>query len=83
MAEENSAEHVLCVLRKDEWRCAKPGTGIYSFVVLLRPGVVAMWGDLGEYVLRHSGEDSLVWLRRAVTDPGYLLGIKVLEETPR
>lgn len=67
------ADHVLTVEGPSEWRCGKPGTGIMAFRVLCRPGMVAIWGDLGEWVLRVSDRNPVPWIRGAVRSPDYLL----------
>lgn len=72
-AARDFAQHVLAVEGPNEWRCGKAGTVISSFRILCRPGMVAVWGDMGEWILRHSDKDSLGWLRGAVRSPGYLL----------
>lgn len=72
-AEFDFAKHVLTERGPGEWHCAAPGTGIGSFNIIVRPGVVLIWGDIGEGVYR-GGEagDMLGWLRGAVRSPDYL-----------
>lgn len=72
-AAEEFAAHVLTVEGPNEWRVGKPGTGIYAFRVLCRPYMVAVWGDLGEWILRISARESLAWLRGSVRSLDYLL----------
>lgn len=72
-AAEGFVDHVLTVEGPSEWRCGKPGTGIMAFRVLCRPGMIAVWGDLGEWVLRVSDRNPVPWIRGAVRSPGYLL----------
>lgn len=72
-AAEAFVDHVLTVEGPNEWRCGKAGTVIMSFRILCRTGMVAVWGDLGEWVLRHGDKDSVRWLRGAVRSPDYLL----------
>lgn len=67
------AGHFLESRGENEWRCSKPGTGIYAFNVIVRPGLVVFFGDVGDWILRHSDQDSLGWLRGAVKSPDYLL----------
>jgi len=73
LAADAFARHVLTQEGPGEWRCGREGTVIHSSRVLLRPGMVAVWGDLGEWILRHGDRDSLGWLRGAVKSPDYLL----------
>ena len=72
-ASEAFANHALTVEGPNEWRCGAPGTGIMAFRVLCRPGMVAVWGDLGEWILRVSDKEPLHWLPGAVRSPDYLL----------
>lgn len=67
-------QHVLDEVGPHEWHCHRPGTGISSFRVIVRPGTVIVWGDLGETILR-GGEagSTLHWLTQAVHSPEYLL----------
>lgn len=73
MAAEAFVGHALTSEGPGEWRFGRPGTVIYSSRVLFRPGTIIVWGDLGEWVLRHGNKDSLGWLRGAVQSPDYLL----------
>lgn len=72
-AARDFADHALTVEGPNEWRCGKAGTVIMSFRILCRPGMVVVWGDLGEWVLRPSGRGTVAWLRGAVDSPDYLL----------
>ena len=73
LAAESFVSHELTHEGPQEWRCGRKGSVIYSFRILFRPGMIAVWGDLGEWILRHSDRDSLGWLRGAVSSPDYLL----------
>lgn len=69
--------HTLTVLRDGLWRCAKRGTSVYAFYVAIMPGAVAIYGDVGEAILRcaEPSEPRVVaWLGNAVRSPDYLLG---------
>lgn len=55
------------------WRCAKPGTGTYSFNVDLRPGWLFIHGDIGFMVFTRE-RDMLPWVRGAIDDPHYMAG---------
>lgn len=55
------------------FRCSSPGTNSYSFTVVLSPGTICVWGDLGEWILRHSDHDSYSWLTGAVNSPQYMI----------
>lgn len=43
------------------WSCRHPHHGCHSFKLFFQPGLVVMWGDIGEYMWRHSDGDSLGW----------------------
>ena len=74
MAKESFARHELTVKADREWLCKRPGEWAYSFFVIARPGVLIVYGDLGEYVLRMHNEDPITWLDGAVGSPAYLFG---------
>jgi hypothetical protein len=67
--------HELAEVGPQEWHCGRPKSGTYCFRVILRPGMVVIYGDVGEGIFR-GGEagDTLAWLRDAVDSPSYLLG---------
>lgn len=46
---------------ESQWRCHEPGRRRHSFCLLTRPGVIVMWGDIGEYVWRVPSSDALGW----------------------
>lgn len=73
LAAESFTTHELTQEGPQEWRCGRKGTSAYSFRILFRPGMIAVWGDLGEWILRHSDRESLAWLRGAVRSPDYML----------
>jgi len=66
--------HELSQLPCGDWRCGRRHSCISSFRVILRPGFVFVYGDVGDWILQHSDADSLAWLRGAVGSPDYLLG---------
>lgn len=72
IAKDSFANHVVTEEAPGEYRVARPGTGIYGFWLLFRPGMVCVWGDLGEWVLRHGDRDSVGWFRGASNSPEYL-----------
>jgi len=43
------------------WRCRNPAHGCHAFRVYVYPGLVVMWGDLGEYTFVHGDQNSLRW----------------------
>ena len=73
LAVELFADHALIKEGAREWRCGRKGTVVYSARILFRPGMIAVWGDLGEWILRHGDSDSIGWLRGAISSPDYLL----------
>jgi hypothetical protein len=59
------------------WYFGSWKTPLNSLRIYFPPGAVIVWGDLGDAVFRHSGDDSLEWLLRAASDrhfPDYCLG---------
>lgn len=73
LAAESFKDHVLKDVGPGEFYLGKPGTSCYSFRLLFRPGMVCVWGDLGEWVLRHADRNSVGWFRGATDSPDYLL----------
>lgn len=84
LASESLKNHVVTRTSTGAWRCGNPnGSSIYEFYLRFEPGAVLVWGDLGEFVLRHSDgggrrafdgdSKSLLWFCTA-SDPSYLLG---------
>lgn len=63
--------------RSRSWKCRHPAHGNHAFRVYLYPGLVVMWGDLGEYVFVHGDMDSLRWFldqgRKEEKYPDYFL----------
>ena len=55
------------------WLCHKPETGIYHFRVVAAPGMIAVYGDVGENILRAYDIDLVPWLRGSVKSPDYLI----------
>lgn len=74
-AREAFARHVVTVETEDVWRCAEPGTVIYSFRVCRLPGAVLVYGDIGHLFLRPgmAKDDVLPWLVGASRSIDYLL----------
>lgn len=60
------------------WSCRNPKHGHHAFRLYFQPGMIVMWGDIGEYVWRHSDSDSIGWYtsQGAKTGdyPDYFLG---------
>lgn len=59
------------------WRCGRPGRGLYHFRVIVWPGHVAVYGDVGQLTLSISDKNPLPWLQKAVGSPEYLLSKSV------
>lgn len=73
LAAKDYAEHIVEPQGLGEWRFRKPGTSIMWSAIIVRPWYVIVYGDVGEWILRHSERDSLAWLRGAVRSRDYLL----------
>lgn len=78
LAAKAFAQHVITDLGAAgdvrTFRCAGPGTGIYSFRVVVWPGWLVVAGDIGDTIFSHSDRDSLGWLRGAKNSLDYMLG---------
>lgn len=55
------------------WWLARPGTGFYSFSLYFGPGVVVMFGDIGDVVAQCNDHNSLAWVLRCHEDHHYVL----------
>lgn len=73
-AKRDFAEHVVTEEGQNEWRCGKPDSSISMFRVIVRPGHVIVYGDIGDWILRMAERDPLRWLPGAVQSWDYLLG---------
>lgn len=74
LAAESFTKHVATPRGPGEWRFGAPGTNMYCSRVILRPGAVIVYGDIGEWILRISDSEPLAWLRGSVRSKDYLLG---------
>jgi hypothetical protein len=73
LASKSLADHVLTHV-DGRWTCARADrSSMYSFNLRFEPGMVVIWGDLGEFVLRHSDSDSIAWFVTAGSRD-YVLG---------
>jgi hypothetical protein len=70
-ADEAFQHHVITKTGDERWRCGRPDTSIYAFTVVTAPGVVILYGDIGEMIFRHGAADTIAWLKGAGHD--YLL----------
>lgn len=73
----NAFQHHRLRRDGDHWLCRSSSSGNYWFGLYAAPGMIVLWGDIGECVLRHSDHDSLGWLAGAagrVAYPDYCLG---------
>ena len=52
------------------WRCAKPDSRIYSFVITTIPGSIIVIGDIGELIVSRMF-DMLPWCRGSVNSTDY------------
>lgn len=70
------ARHVLTVKRPWLWKVSRPDSWVYGFFVVMAPGALIMYGDLGEAVFRmHAGseKDVFEWTMRCTKDRYYVL----------
>jgi hypothetical protein len=76
-APEAFAQHVLTVRRPWVWKVSRPDSWTYGFYVLMAPGALLVYGDLGEATFRmHAGHEREVfeWAMRCIPhDRSYVL----------
>lgn len=53
------------------WYCGKPGTGNMSFRVVFAPGMLMLYGDIGEIIFMPNDRHSLRWAYGDVFRPAY------------
>jgi len=64
MADSHFKDHIIEVEDERIFRCARPGTGFYSFRICFLPaGTILIYGDIGELMLQRGGFN---WLARAI-----------------
>lgn len=71
MASTSMADHVLTKTRETTWSIGRPGSSVRRVYFHFDNGVVCVWGDHGEFVLRCSDRDSFAWLVRGSNTDGY------------
>jgi len=62
LAKEAFKDHVLREEGEGRWFCGRPGTGMYHFRLIVAPGCVLLYGDIGEAVFLCAEPDALNWL---------------------
>lgn len=66
IAKRSFETHTLSEYQAGSWRCGRPnGASAYQFFLFFAPGTITLWGDIGDFVLRHSDHDSLRWFLEA------------------
>jgi hypothetical protein len=71
LAVDSFANHQVINERDGEWLCRKPGRSEYWFKVIARPGVLIVFGDIGDWILWMSDKDPIRWAAAAARSPGY------------
>ena len=56
------------------WYCGKKGTGMYSFRVIAAPGMLLVYGDVGDYMLQANDRDLIPWICGAIKSENYVIG---------
>ncbi len=55
------------------WWCARPGSHFYSFLVMVGPGCIVQWGDVGGLVIAQGRGYGLSWLEDSIGSMSYVL----------
>lgn len=69
-------EHVVAERRQWVWKVSRPGTWAYGYYLLVAPGAVIIYGDIGEAVFRMnagSEQEALDWIVRCARDRDYTM----------
>ena len=77
IAQEALASHVISPEQESGpvrmWLCHRPGTGAYHYRVIAAPGMLLVYGDIGDHMLQANDKDLVPWLHRAINSPDYLI----------
>lgn len=75
-AAKDFAGHTIAKITEERWLCRTPGQSSYWFFVIVCPGTVIVYGDIGDAILRMSERTTagtLAWLRGSVESPDYMI----------
>ena len=77
LAKKSLAGHVISPEQEEGpvrmWLCHKPGTGMYHYRVVAAPGMLLVYGDIGDHMLQNHDKDLVPWLKDAIKSPDYLI----------
>lgn len=77
IAGESLANHVITPEQTDGpvrmWYCGRKGTGMYSYRVIAAPGMLLVYGDVGDYMLQANDRDLIPWLKGAIRSEDYMI----------
>jgi hypothetical protein len=78
MADEAFAKHRIVPEQTEGpvrmWYCGEKGTGVYSYRVVSAPGMLLVYGDVGDYMLQAYDKDLIPWLQGAIKSEDYVIG---------
>ena len=78
LAQEALKDHVITPEQTEGlvrmWSLCRPDMGIYWFRVIIAPGCIVVYGDVGDSMYNMHEHDPLPWLRDAINSPEYLIG---------
>lgn len=78
IAEKAFAEHRLTPEQTEGpvrmWHCGRKGTGMYSYRIVAGPGMLLVYGDVGDYMLQAHDRDLIPWLLGAIKSEDYVIG---------
>ena len=79
------SHELTCESKTDKvalYRCAQPGTSCFSFRVVVAPGCIVVYGDIGDGMIYNykSFQDQIPWLRGSVNSSRYLIDKMVFAE---
>ncbi|KKL79323.1 hypothetical protein LCGC14_2016010 [marine sediment metagenome] len=55
------------------WYCGEKGTRMYSFRVIAGPGMLLVYGDVGNFMLQAHDHDLIPWIRGAIKSENYVI----------
>lgn len=77
IAAKSLASHVLTPEQESGpvrmWLCHRPGSGAYHYRVVAAPGMLTIYGDIGDQIIQNYDRDMVEWLLKAMDSPEYVM----------
>lgn len=67
-------QHTLRAISEGMYDFTKPGSAFYSCRLIAAAGIIVLYGDIGELILRPGTKDPIAWLQKIFTYENYDMG---------